>query len=282
MPAALSTARAARITRGAAYTGRVLAADVIDRARPGGLPTPPRDLRMIVGDFGSPLFYRIVGRTFAGYLRELCGLRPDHRVLDVGCGCGQVAAALSRRLGRDGSYEGFDIVPALTQWCAEQITPRYPRFRFRHADIRNSAYNADGSVAASEYVFPYADASFDVVFAKSVFTHLLEDDMRNYLREVGRVLKDGGRALLTFFLLDEEAERNIAAGVSAMAFQSPAGIATVVEAHNPEGAVTYREEQMREECARAGLRVLGDAKHGSWSGRPDVYRYAFQDMLVVG
>lgn len=42
-----------------------------------------------------------------------------------------------------------------------------------------------------------------MVTALSVWTHLNEPDARFYLNEVGRVLKPGARALITFFVLDE-------------------------------------------------------------------------------
>jgi SAM-dependent methyltransferase len=45
--------------------------------------------------------------------------------------------------------------------------------------------------------FPAGDSSVDVVFAASLFTHLLEPDSRHYLREVRRVLAPRGRALLS-------------------------------------------------------------------------------------
>ena len=66
---------------------------------------------------------------------------------------------------------------------------------FAHADIANALYNPGGSVRASDYRFPYEDASFDFAFAISVFTHLVQDDAANYIAEAARVLASGGRLL---------------------------------------------------------------------------------------
>ena len=100
----------------------------------------------------------------------------DHRldggtdVLDIGCGVGRIAVALIPVL-EEGTYEGFDIVPAAIGWCDREITSRHPRFGFTLADVRNRQYNADGLVAADRYEFPYDDERFDLARA-SVFTHM--------------------------------------------------------------------------------------------------------------
>jgi len=137
---------------------------------------------------------------------ELGGLKPDDRVLDVGCGIGRMAIPLTKFLNERGSYEGLDIVSEGIAWCQRQITPRFPRFHFMLADIYNGVYNPAGRNNASDYIFPYPDASFDFVFLLSVFTHMLPTDMENYLRQIVRVLKLGGRCFVTYFLITPEAE----------------------------------------------------------------------------
>jgi len=160
---------------------------------------PPLRLR----DVGGGDFKRIGEELAALLIRH--GLEPGHRVLDIGCGVGRVALPLTRYL-TSGTYDGFDIVKRWIRWCRRNITPAHPRFRFTHADVYNSHYNRHG-VPASQYRFPYADASFDFIFATSVFTHLDPAAARNYLREAQRVLAPGGTLLATFFILDEDLEK---------------------------------------------------------------------------
>ena len=63
--------------------------------------------------------YLEAGQVFAGHLKNLCGLQPSHRVLDVGSGMGRMAVGLSSYL-TDGSYEGLDIVPSGVNWCQKK------------------------------------------------------------------------------------------------------------------------------------------------------------------
>ncbi len=75
-------------------------------------------------------------------------------------------------------------------------------FRFTHVDLANDTYNPNGQATAASFRFPSDDATFDLVIATSVFTHLLPDEMGNYLGEIGRVLAPGGRLFSTWFVVD--------------------------------------------------------------------------------
>ena len=45
---------------------------------------------------------------------------------------------------------------------------------------------------------------------KSVFTHMHPNDVRHYLKELGRVIRSGGRAVITYFLLNDESRALVA------------------------------------------------------------------------
>ena len=225
---------------------------------------PPRRLQFVgEGDFAA------TGDEFLRHLVELAGLSPDARVLDVGCGIGRIARPLTRFLDERGSYEGFDVNPIGVGWCQ----PRYPaRFRFTLADLFNARYQPRGRHRAAEYRFPYDDDSFDVAVASSVLTHLLEDEAAHYLAEIARVLKPGGRALITFFLLDDESRAAIREGRAGLAFLAPEAHVAVLRDDLPEEAVAYDEAWVREHA-----RV--EAVHrGGWRGRPG---RSFQDLVIA-
>ena len=146
---------------------------------------------------------RKMGRAWVTIIESEAGLRGDARILDIGCGPGRLAAALTARLD-GGSYEGFDVDRPSIGWCQQAITPGNPNFRFQIADIYNASYNPEGSQDPANYRFPFPDSDFDLALAMSVFTHLTPTDTEQYLREAARVLRPGGRLVATFFLVNDE------------------------------------------------------------------------------
>jgi SAM-dependent methyltransferase len=255
-----------------------IARDGVDRALGRTDPLVPPTRLMFDGP-RSPWAFRANGYEFLRHFIELGGLRPEHRVLDVGSGIGRKVLPLTAYLSERGGYEGFDINPVGVRWCQERVTPRYPNFRFQLADVHNRHYNPGGRYRAAEYRFPYDDATFDFVFLGSVFTHMVPDEVANYLGQIARVLRPGGRCLATFFLLDEEARRGLAAGRSAYDFAHGRDGWAVVDPGNPEFAVAYDEARALELIDASGLRLVPPIHHGTWSGRPE--GTSFQDLVVA-
>jgi ubiquinone/menaquinone biosynthesis C-methylase UbiE len=246
--------------------------DLLERRRRGPL-TPPRHLAFVGGgDFEQ------TGRQFLGYFRELGGLEPGDRVLDVGCGIGRMAMPLTGYL-EHGSYAGFDVGREMVGWCQRNITPRWPNFEFTWASVYNGKYNPFGKQSGTEFRFPYEDSSFDFAFATSLFTHLLRDEAHNYLAETARVLKPGGTCLLTFFLLTLEAETEIAAGRSMMDFRHPIAGGLTTDPAQPEQAVAFPVANLRATLDAVGLKVREPIHHGVWSNTPDAL--TLQDIVIA-
>ncbi|MGE0714732.1 MAG: class I SAM-dependent methyltransferase [Alphaproteobacteria bacterium] len=170
---------------------------------------PPAEHLEWIGSTGPEQFVR-VGRRYRDFLVEDCGLAPDHLVLDIGCGTGRIAIALADLIRPPGGYVGFDVWRDGIEWCRRSITARLPWFRFEHADLAESHLNPGGRAAVEEWRFPAADGSVDRALSLSVFTHLDRPTARHYLRELARVLKPDGMALVTVFLVDEAGERHLA------------------------------------------------------------------------
>lgn len=156
-----------------------------------------------------------VGLEFRNHLQTLAGLKSCDSILDIGCGCGRIALRLTDILDT-GTYDGFDVVPNLVRWCQNNITPKHPHFQFQVADIYNKTYNPDGKISSEEFRFPYEDNRFDLVFLTSVFTHIRVPGFKNYLSQIARVLKPGGRVLLTMFLVDPAVRQVIENGDAAI------------------------------------------------------------------
>lgn len=238
---------------------------------------PPN--RFLFDGSESRRHYRSVGSEFRGYLVELAGLRPTDAVLDVGCGIGRMASALTAVLGPEGRYEGFDIVPVGIRWCTEHIQSRHPQFRFQHADVFNSLYNPAGKVRALDYRFPYPNETFDVALATSVFTHMLPPDVENYSAEISRVLKPGGRCLISCLLRNPEAEAGMRAGRSLLRFENSMDGYWAEVASTPEGAVSYQERDVLALLQRYQLELVPPIHYGSWCGRDRFL--SVQDIVVA-
>ncbi len=225
--------------------------------------------------------FRAIGLGIVAEIREACALAPDHHVLDVGCGTGRVAIPLTQYLSAEGRYEGFDPVARAIRHCSTRITPSYPLFRFQVADLYNKRYNRRGRIKDSEHRFPYPDASFDLVFATSVFTHLLPEGSARYVAESARVLKPGGRFFATWFLLNAESEAALDAGRSTISFPRRQELHRLHSARNPESAVAYDEGFVLDLYAIHGLTLREPAGHGSWSGRAPSGYAGYQDRVVA-
>ena len=251
--------------------------DWIRRYKAGKLQLPPRRLRDVGGDNLED--FEITGYEFLGYFKELCGLSPDAKVLEIGCGSGRIALPLTTYLSEKGAYTGVEIVAPSVQWCTKKITTQFPNFSFVHADLFNKRYNPSSSTLAKDYRFPFDDSSYDFIYLTSVFTHLLVEDMEHYLHEIRRVLKPKGKMLMTFFLLNEEQNRLAEKGKNHIHFMDMKSCYRVRDKEVLESAVAYDETYLLECVARLGFSLSRPIYYGTWSGRKD--GHSFQDMLIV-
>ena len=226
---------------------------------------PPRRLQEYVG--GA---YKEVGAAFFGYLVELCGLQRGDAVLDVGCGSGRRAVPLTGYLNREGRYAGFDISKDAIAWCKANISPTHRNFDFEVADIENKYYNPKGIQVVG---FPLSVSGCVVrcrISYLSVHAHVA-----NYIHEIVRVLKPGGRCLSTFFLLNEESLCLIEAEERNPNFEHKSQSYRTIDAKRPEAAIAYREVFVRD----LQKKLPEPLHYGSWCGRTDYL--SFQDVVIA-
>lgn len=216
---------------------------------------PPNRFRLRVGVDNRLLFnafhYRYHAVDFWMHALARGLVRPDSDILDLGCGCGRYAVTL-RRLNYKGwrftgHYTGLDIDREMIRWCQNHFPPR--RFTFVWADRYSKVYNPQGQ--SGPYRLPFDDARFDFVFSTSLFTHLLEEDLVNYLRETARVLRPGGVMSMTVFCLDTFRERGWLG--QRFRFAHPRGAAHLESLRYPEAAVAYTRDYLLQQCRDAGL-----------------------------
>ena len=203
-------------------------------------------------------------------LKEHTRIEPDHSVLEIGCGIGRDAIPLTNILSAKGSYIGVDIVKDSIQWCSDNITLRYPNFKFVHLDIRDQLHNPGGTMRTTDVTLPAPDASIDRIILWSVFTHMRKADIAHYLREFARVLKPAGTAFATWFIVNDEVlakARTVNLTPFNLRFEHVLEEGCLInDPKSPMGAVAYIDTAMRELVNSSGLEVIGDVLPGQWSG----------------
>ena len=139
-------------------------------ARPQGMQEHTYPIMYEVED--AHWWYAGRRRIIASFLKQICGRLQTARpgILDIGCGTG----ANLELLEKFGEVEGVDISEEALAFCRER----------GFANVRHGAAEQ----------LPFQDAAFDVVTALDVIEHL--DDDVSSLREMRRVLRPGGYALL--------------------------------------------------------------------------------------
>lgn len=156
------------------------------RATIGNEPMPPTSL--MIDPYGAASYqgYWDSGKESAGLIariteREFPSAERAPRVLDWGCGPARVVRHLRRQ-----------PVFAKAQLAACDCNRQAVFWARRH--IQSIAFETSGMLPP----LPYADASFDLVYGISIFTHLSEENHGRWIAELRRVLRPGGRVLLTF------------------------------------------------------------------------------------
>jgi SAM-dependent methyltransferase len=175
----------------------------------------------------------------------------DSDIVDIGSGVGKSAVAL-RDFGYmgerfTGSYHGFDVDAEMVAWCRAHFPA--DRFRFDRVDARSLVYNPEGRGEPPR--LEREDASADLVFSQSLFSHLLEGDVRHYLAESHRVLRPGGVLLMTFFCMEDLQALALLGG--RWSFSHRVGAAFVENLDYPESAIAYDREWMLAAARGAGF-----------------------------
>ncbi|MBM3973547.1 MAG: class I SAM-dependent methyltransferase [Planctomycetes bacterium] len=145
------------------------------------LPVPPEGLRATGCGGDTVATHLYTGAEDCKMLLELAGLFGDgpvasiRSVLDFGCGCGRALRWFAQALP-DAALHGVDVRKASIDWCAACLPGHYVCTGIRPP-------------------LPFPDASFDLVYALSVFSHLNLDQQHAWMRELVRVTKPDGLVL---------------------------------------------------------------------------------------
>lgn len=126
--------------------------------------------------------YEHLGRQKRQTLIEL-GMTPQSRVLDVGCGTGQLTEALVDYLADEGAYCGTDIVADAVEFCRR----KFHRTNFSFVQNEMTRVPIDGR-------------QFDLIYLASVFTHMYPLEIQAMLLDLKRLLAPSGLIMADVFV----------------------------------------------------------------------------------
>ncbi len=144
-----------------------------------------RSTEAAVGHNPSREQWARIGRLQFDYLLRH-GLRPHHRMLDIGCGNLRAGRLFIDHLDT-GNYYGIDISPAILLAAQDTLVREGLQAGLPHLML------------ADDLTFAFLpDGHFDVVHAHSVFSHSPRRVIEECFAHVGRILAPGGFFDLTF------------------------------------------------------------------------------------
>lgn len=150
--------------------------------RKGIVTLPPASLRKRVsGENSADMFVNKGRKCCEGLSAALRGqgreIASFESILDFGCGCGRTFIWWDLAPGAE--FSGTDIDGEAIRWCQENY--RWGKF----------------TVNRPLPPLQYADETFDLIYAVSIFTHLNEEFQFRWLEEIRRITRPGGVVLLT-------------------------------------------------------------------------------------
>ncbi len=146
---------------------------------------PPTTGRLIRwARFYDPLVWLLAGgqtRALRTLPLDLAAIQPGERVLDVGCGTGDLTLAAARRVGPGGTVTGIDAALEMIAVAQGKARRAGGKVQFRVEPVE---------------AMSFPDGAFDVVLSSLMMHHLPGDLPRRALIEIRRVLRPGGRVVI--------------------------------------------------------------------------------------
>ena len=161
-------------------------------------PGPAVRILAVVGGIGAVFLAiggvmvwssRVAKLQLRDQLIDSLQLKPDDKVLDVGCGRGLMLIGAAKRL-KAGKANGVDT------WSPMVLSGNSAEATRENAKIEGVADRVRVETCDARKL-PYPDNQYDAVMSSLAIHNIPEEDGRNQaVREMWRVLKPGGRLLI--------------------------------------------------------------------------------------
>ncbi|MCJ7728997.1 MAG: arsenite methyltransferase [Sedimentisphaerales bacterium] len=167
----------------------------------------PEKLAKGIGYTAEELEYLPEGANMGlscGNPTAIANLKVGQVVLDLGSGGGFDVFIAAKKVGPKGKVVGVDMTPEMVSKARAAI----PRFT-----EKTGLSNVEFRLGEIEHL-PVADASVDVVISNCVIN--LSPDKQQVWREIGRVLKQGGKACISDLALKKLLPENVLKSAAAL------------------------------------------------------------------
>jgi len=141
------------------------------------IPKPPADVHFVAG--ALDIFYDFRNTDVALHELVAAGASIGGKLLDFGCSSGRNLAVLHRAFGNRLELFGADPAAPSIRWLKDNVA------------------GAQAIVSNPAPPLPWADNMFDLIIAKSIWTHFSPRAARDWLVEMNRIMRPGGHMMFS-------------------------------------------------------------------------------------
>ena len=237
---------------------------------------PSEEMMKIIGSPDKQHFINVIKQIFSD-LYFISSCTESSKIVDLGCGCGRMALPFTQII-TNGHYYGYDVWEDGINWCRNSISKLNNNFNFIQLNTENNYYFNEYNEKINKFKFlDIENNSVDFIFAISVFTHLNPDDTLQYFNEFNRILKNGQKAYITSFIIDEQFFDFVKeTGFHSEVKEKEKGFYSAYSKQHYLGG--YTMELWNELLEKANLKIIG-YEPGSWARKKEAKRY--QDTFII-
>ncbi len=237
---------------------------------------PPLEFMNKIGSHDKAHFVNNMKGVFAE-LYDRFKLNENFSILDIGCGCGRLTYPFAKLI-KNGKYFGIDVwEDGINMLKAKFSNENNLNFYTLKAN-NNYYYEEFDKDILNDFKMPEIKSSeVDLTFAISVFTHLTKNDVTSYLKEINRILKSGGCAYITCFIIDSYFHQYVErTGMHKGVKLSENGCYYAYS--KQDFFAGYELEYFKKFVESSGLKIVSQDL-GSWAEKPGSKNY--QDTFIL-